>query len=364
VTSSGVHVRSALAEVPSYVPGRTVEQVAAAYGLDRVVKLASNEAAHGPLPGVLEEAARQAAETHRYPDTESSELRRALAGRAGVPEQQVVAGAGSVTLLQQLVAATAGPGDEVLFAWRSFEAYPVFPALAGATAVRVPLTPDARHDLPAMAAALTERTRLVLVCSPNNPTGPAVAQRELDTFLERVPAETTVVVDEAYHEYVDDPTAVDGLATARRHPNVAVLRTFSKAYGLAALRVGWCVAPPELADALRRTSVPFSVGTLAQRAAMLSLLQEDEVARRAAEVVAERRRVTAALRADGVRVPESQGNFVWLPVGAAARPVAAALERRGVITRPYGDDGIRITMGLPDENDLLLRALPDALADA
>ncbi len=364
VSPPGVHLRAELAAVPAYVPGRNEAEVAAAHGLDRVVKLASNEAAHGPLPGVLDEAARLAALTHRYPDTVSTALVAALAERHGVDPARLVAGAGSVTLCQQLVTATSGPGDEVLFAWRSFEAYPVFPALAGATAVRVPLTADHRHDLPAMARAVTERTRLVFVCSPNNPTGTASTAAEVEDFLAGVPQDVTVVLDEAYHEYAGGPGALDGVAVACRRPNVVALRTFSKAYGLAALRVGWCVAPPEVADALRRTAVPFAVSTVAQTAALLSLGHGDEVARRAREVVAERSRVTAAVRALGVDVPTSQGNFVWLAVGDRARPLAVALERRGVITRAYGDDGVRVTTGLHEENDIFLAALPGALAEA
>lgn len=364
MSAPGVRLRVELEQVPAYVPGRSEAQVAAAHGLTRVVKLASNEGAHGPLPGVLEEAARRAAMTHRYPDTEATELRAALSERYGVDPARVVVGSGSVTLLQQLVTATAGPGDEVVFAWRSFEAYPVFPALAGATAVRVPLTPDCRHALPAMAAAVTRRTSLIVVCTPNNPTGPAVGAAELEEFLARVPRTVTVAVDEAYREYVDAPAAADGLAVAGAHPNVAVLRTFSKAYGLAALRVGWCLAPPELAAALRRTAVPFAVSTLAQHAALLSLQQEREVRSRAGQVVAERTRVAGAVRGLGVAVPRSQGNFVWLPVGARSRRLADALERQGVITRPYGEDGVRVTVGLPEENDLFLAALPAALAEA
>ena len=357
-----MHLRAELGAVPAYVPGRSEEQVAAAYGLDRVVKLASNEAAHGPLPGVLAEATRRAALTHRYPDSQNTELRAALGRRYGVDADRIVAGNGSVALCQQLVAATSGPGDEVLFAWRSFEAYPVFPALAGATGVRVPLTADHRHDLRAMAAAVTARTRLIFVCSPNNPTGTASTAAEVEGLLARAPRDVTVVLDEAYREYGDDPDAFDGLEVAGRHPNVAVLRTFSKAYGLASLRVGWCVAPPELADALRRTAVPFAVNAVAQQAALVSLEHGDEVASRALAVIGERKRVTDEIRALGLQIPSSQGNFVWLPVGATARPLAVELERRGVITRPYGDDGVRVTIGLPEENDLFLAALPLALA--
>ena len=356
-----VHLRSALDSVASYVPGRTEAQVAAAYGLDRVVKLSSNESAHGPLPGVLEQAAAQTAHTHRYPDTVSLALRVKLGEIHGLDPEILTVGSGSVSLLQQLVTSTAGPGDEVVFSWRSFEAYPVFPALAGATAVRVPNDAQGRHDLEAMAAAVTERTTLVLLCTPNNPTGTALTATAVEAFLDRVPTDVTVVIDEAYREYATNADQVDGLAMMQTHPNVAVLRTFSKAYGLAALRVGWCAAPPELAVALRQSAVPFAVGALAQQAAIISLDHGDIVRSRAAEVIAERARVTKELDVMGVATTESQGNFVWLPVGGRTAAIAAALEQRGVIVRAYGVDGIRVTVGLPEENDAFLAALAGAL---
>ena len=338
--------------------------MAAAYGLEQVVKLSSNEAAHGPLPGVLEQAAAETAETHRYPDTVSTSLRGRLAEHYGLDAERLAVGSGSVSLLQQLVTSTAGPGDEVLFAWRSFEAYPVFPLLAGATPVQVPIDAAWRHDLDAMADAVTDATRLIMLCTPNNPTGTAIRPAELEHFLDRVPDDITVVVDEAYREYSDDPQdQIDGLEVAARHSNVGVLRTFSKAYGLAALRVGWFYGPVELTAAVRKSAVPFAVGALAQRAAELSLERGPEVRERAAEVVAERARVQKEIRSLDIEIPDSQGNFVWLPVGSKSAKLAAALERRGVITRPYATDGIRVTIGLPWQNDLFLQALPAALAE-
>ena len=358
-----VQLRAALDAVPSYVPGRSAETVAAAYGLDSVVKLSSNEAAHGPLPGVLVQAAAETAETHRYPDTVSTSLRGKLAAHYGLDADRLAIGSGSVSLLQQLVTSTAGPGDEVLFAWRSFEAYPVFPLLAGATPVKVPITAAWRHDLDAMAEAITDATRLIMLCTPNNPTGTSIGAAELEVFLAKVPENITVVIDEAYREYSDEPgDQIDGLEVAARYPNVGVLRTFSKAYGLAALRVGWFYGPPELASAVRKSGVPFAVGALAQRAAELSLERGAEVRERAAEVVSERARVQKEIRSLDIEVPDSQGNFVWLPVGARATALAAALEEHGVITRPYAGDGVRVTIGLPHENDRFLAALPGALA--
>ncbi|HEY0560110.1 MAG TPA: histidinol-phosphate transaminase [Frankiaceae bacterium] len=352
--SDDLLLRPELAGIPGYVPGRSEAEVAAAYGLDHVIKLASNESAHGPLPGVLERAVARATSTHRYPDTDASQLRHALADRFDLDPSRIVAGCGSVALCQQLTLSTAGPGDEVLFPWRSFEAYPVFTAVVGATPVRVPLRADFSLDLQAMARAVTDRTRLVLVCTPNNPTGPAVSAAELEAFLAVVPPRVTVVIDEAYLEYAAGPDLPDGLALARRFPNVAVLRTFSKAYGLAALRVGWCYAPPALAEGLRRTSIPFAVSALAEAAAVEALQEQAEVARRATETIGERERVTAGLRAAGIAVPDSQANFVWLPLGERSVAFTDGLIRQGLITRCFAGDGIRVTLGLPAENDLLL----------
>jgi histidinol-phosphate aminotransferase len=255
------------------------------------------------------------------------------------------------------------------FAWRSFEMYPLLAQVAGARAVRVPLVPGRdggpadTHDLEALAAAVDDSTRVVFVCNPNNPTGTAVRRPALERFLDAVPQGTLVVLDEAYREFVTDPDVPDGLELMRGRPNVAVLRTFSKAWGLAGLRVGYLVAEdPAVADAVRRTHVPFSVSTLAQAAAVAALSSAEEVARRCAAVVAERARLTAALRDRGVDVADSQANFVWLPLGGRTTEVAAALEARAVITRPFAGEGIRVTVGTPEEDDVFLTALDDVLA--
>src|SRR4051812_26193192 len=258
---TGPRLRQAIEGIPGYKPGRMPPGGAA-------FKLSSNENPYPPLPAVLEAMATAAAEANRYPDMAATKLVSALAERFGVPVEDIATGTGSVGVAQQLLQATTGPGDEVLYAWRSFEAYPILVQIVGGTSVRVPLTPDARHDLPAMAAAVTERTRLILLCSPNNPTGPAIRRAELDTFLDAVPEDVLVVIDEAYREFVTDPDVPDGLEYYRTRPNVAVLRTFSKAYGLAGLRVGYAVAPPQIAAGARACAVPFGVSTLAQAAAV------------------------------------------------------------------------------------------------
>jgi histidinol-phosphate aminotransferase len=246
--------------------------------------------------------------------------------------------------------------------------YPLLAQVAGARAQQVPLTPGTpggaadTHDLTALAAAVDETTRLVFVCNPNNPTGTAVRRAELERFLDDVPAHTLVVLDEAYREFVTDPDVPDGVELMRGRPNVAVLRTFSKAWGLAGLRVGYLLAEdPAVADAVRRTHVPFSVSMLAQAAAVAALASEDEVRERCAAVVAERARLTGQLRERGLPVADSQANFVWLPLGERTAEVAAALEARAVITRPFPGDGLRVTVGTPEEDDVFLGALDAVL---
>jgi histidinol-phosphate aminotransferase len=350
--------------LPAYRPGRNPADLAREIGVDRAVKLASNEVAFPPLPAVVEALAAAAAETNRYPDNGAVVLTGALADRYGVDPRQVVPGCGAVTLCQQLAQAYNDPGTSLAFAWRSFEMYPLLAQVAGARAVQVPLVPGRpggpadTHDLEAMAAAIDDTTRMVFVCNPNNPTGTAVRGLELEKFLDAVPPATLVVLDEAYREFVTDPDVPDGLQIMRGRPNVAVLRTFSKAWGLAGLRVGYLIAEdPAVADAVRKTNVPFSVSMLAQAAAVAALASEDEVRDRCASVVAERERLTGALRERGLDVADSQANFLWLPVGEQAAPLATALEGRGVITRPFAGEGIRVTVGTPEEDDVFLAAL-------
>src|ERR1700754_371434 len=303
--------RPNVAEIPPYVAGKppTVRPGMTSY------KLSSNENPYPPLPGVVEAVQAGVGAMNRYPDMGSAALYEALAQTFGVPVEHLSVATGSVGLIYQLVQAFCDPGDDVVFAWRSFEAYPIAVTAAGASGVKVPVTADGRHDLDAMAAAITDRTKVVLVCTPNNPTGPAVCQAELDAFLAEVPPHVLVVVDEAYVEFVrmDDP--VDGVATYRRHDNVVLTRTFSKAYGLAGFRVGYAVAPAPIAAALRAVSLPFGVSTVAQAAAIASLERQDELLERVEALVAERARVVAGLHEAGWDVPEAQGNFVWFQLG-------------------------------------------------
>jgi histidinol-phosphate aminotransferase len=348
-------LRVALDGIPTYRPGRP----AAAQTGATSFKLSSNENPYPPLQSVLDVVAAEASRFNRYPDMFATGLTAAIADRFDVPVSHVATGTGSVGVLQQVIQSVAAEGDEVLYAWRSFEAYPIVVQISGATSVKVPLTLDERHDFDAMAAAVTDRTRLVLVCSPNNPTGTAVRRDELSRFLDRVPNDVLVVIDEAYREFVRDPDVPDALDVYRDRPNVAVLRTFSKAYGLAGLRVGYAVAHDRVAEALRKTAVPFGVSGVAQAAATASLHAEDELLERVELLVKERSRVHDALREQGWSLPASEANFVWLRLGVRTMDFAAACQAAGVVVRPFAGEGARVTIGELEANDIFLSVATD-----
>jgi histidinol-phosphate aminotransferase len=341
-------LREALQGLPAYKPGRP-----AASGGGVAYKLSSNENPYPPLPGVLEAVHAAAASFNRYPDMMCAALTAEIADRFGVPVTHVATGTGSVGVAQQLLQATSGPGDEVVYAWRSFEAYPIITRISGATPIEVPLTGHT-HDLDAMLAAITGRTRLVLVCNPNNPTGTVVRRAELERFLDAVPSDVLVVLDEAYREFIRDEDVPDGVDLYRDRPNVAVLRTFSKAYGLAGLRVGFAIAHEPVAEALRKTAVPFGVSSMAQEAAVASLRSEAALLERVDALVQERSRVVSALTEAGVEVPETHANFVWLPLGARTAEFAAASEAAGLTVRPFDGEGVRVTIGEKEANDLFV----------
>ncbi|WP_061782412.1 histidinol-phosphate transaminase [Microbacterium hominis] len=347
MTELPVRIRPEIAALPAYKQGKQAGAEA--------FKLSSNENPFPPLPSVVA-AVQTAVAVNRYPDASSPRLRARLAERFGVGDDAVHIAAGSVSILFQLAQATSGPGDEILFSWRSFEAYPSLATVAGATAVTVPNDVDGGHDLEAMADAVTDRTRMVIVCSPNNPTGPVVTAAGFDAFLARVPADVLVVLDEAYAEFVTDPDAVSGPAVlAAGHPNVVVLRTFSKAYGLAGLRVGYAVGDPRILAAARSTGIPLSVTAAAEEAALASLDAEDELLERVRTLAGHRDDLAARLRETGWDVPEAQGNFVWLPAGERALEVAAAFEEAGLIVRPFAGDGVRISIGEHEALDTIVR---------
>jgi histidinol-phosphate aminotransferase len=354
VTEQRVHIRPEVAVLPAYKQGRQAS--------DSAFKLSSNENPFPPLPGVVQAVQAQTS-FNRYPDATALALRAVLANRFGLTAEQVHVAPGSVAILHELARATSGPGDEIVYAWRSFEAYPGVVTVAGATSVQVPNRADGGHDLDAMAAAVTERTRMVLVCSPNNPTGPIVTAAEFDAFMAAVPQSVLIVLDEAYAEFVTDEAAVHGHPLLAAHPNLVVLRTFSKAYGLAGLRVGYALGPDYVLDAVRACAIPLSVTAQGQAAALASLEREAELLERVTEIAALRDRIVAELRAQGWDVPDAQGNFLWLPTGDRTATAAAAFEDAGIIVRAFPPEGIRISIGEHEAVGTLLETARSLVGD-
>jgi histidinol-phosphate aminotransferase len=331
------------------------------HGVDRPVtgglvrSLSRNESPHGPQPEVVAALTAAARDVHRYPDPECADLIRELARRHGVAPDRVAVGAGSCALLQALFQVVAGPGAVAVYAWRSFEYYPILAGHLGVRSETVPLV-DGVHDLTAMAGRITGATRLVIVCNPNNPTGTLIGRDELRAFLDRVPPACLVVLDEAYFEYIDKPGGTDGLQLCDTYPNLVALRTFSKAYGLAGLRVGYLVGAADTVAAVRRVCLPYAVSGIAQRAALAALELSDELLTRVQETIVERTRVRAALVADGLAVPDSQGNFVWLGLGENAGSFGRWCARAGIEVRTFDGDGVRVSIGSAVDNDALLTA--------
>jgi histidinol-phosphate aminotransferase len=325
------------------------------------IELAANELPFGPLDPVIEVIGRAAGRVHRYPDSSGRVLREHLAGRFGVTPGQVSLGAGSIALCLQLAQLTSEPGDEIVFPWPSFEAYSLIVRTVGATARRVPLRPDGRVDLTALADAVGDRTRLVFVCTPNNPTGADLGRAELEKFFDSVPEDVLVVLDEAYWEFVRRPDALDGMAYVRDRSaagrgNVVALRTFSKAYGLAGMRIGYGVSSEDVAERLRRLALPYSVSSVAQAAAVASLDADEALAVRCAAVIEERERVRTELLGLGHEVPVSGANFLWLGLGPHADAFRRHCLERGVLVKAFPGEGVRITVGIGDENARFLAA--------
>ena len=359
--STSIPVRPVFDTLPSYAAGKPPVPVD---GLTRY-KLSSNENPLGPVP----EVARVLAEfdaVHRYPDPLSTALRTALAGQLGVDAEDIVTGAGSLGALNQILKTFAGVNadgvqDEVIYAWRSFEAYPILVGIMGARSVQVPNLPDGAHDLDAMAAAVTDRTRLILVCTPNNPTGPAVTESQIRSFLAKVPATVPVVIDEAYFEFCaassipeGEEPPLNGLDIYRDYPNVIILRTFSKAQGLAGLRVGYSISHPQITRHLRVAATPFAVSALAERAAVASIEHQEAVMARVRHIVAERERVTARLRELGYEFPGTYANFVWLPLGERTGDFVDLMNRNALSVRAFGSEGVRVSIGEVEANDRFL----------
>lgn len=333
-------VRADIAEIPSYIPGKRLADA---------LKLSSNEVTHPPLPAAVAAMAEAATAANRYPDMGATDLIHAIAKHLKLRPEQVAVGCGSSALCQQLVQITCTTGDEVVFPWRSFEAYPIFARVAGATPRPVPLTADHRVDLPALAAAITPATRLVFVCNPNNPTGTTITKREFEEFMAVVPPTTLVALDEAYFEFVRTQDTPMGTEVVVKHENVVALRTFSKAYGLAGVRVGYAFGNPAIIAALNKVAIPFGVSAVAQAGAIASLAGAAQLLERTNETVSERDRVARAIGA----IP-SEANFVWIPTETAAT-LAQQLADQGVIVRAF-PEGVRITVTDHAEADRFLAA--------
>jgi histidinol-phosphate aminotransferase len=361
-----VNFAQKLARMPGYQAGVPKGKAPEAIGAEGIAQLASNESPFPPHPGVVEAIARTARSMNRYPDPGATLLRRRLADRYGTEPARVAVANGSCEILLAAALALCEPGDEIVYAWPSFSMYPYLPALSGAREVRVPLAEGDVHDLDGILTEVTAATKLAIVCNPNNPTGTYVAAERVAGFCARVPSHVTVILDEAYIDFqqVDDPdAAIDLLA---RFPNLVVLRTFSKCYGLAGLRIGYSLSSPKFRAAVDAVRQPFSVNALAQAAATEALRHGDDVIRRVEANLVERVHVEEGLANLGLDTAESQANFSWARLGdAEEETVVAALADRGIVVRPGtplgGPGHIRVTYGTRAENDRLLEALGEIL---
>ncbi len=355
------HIR----RISRYLPGKPTDELARELGLDpaTIVKLASNENPRGPGPGVRAAIAAAVGELPRYPDSNGFALKAALSRRLGVAPEQLVLGNGSNDVLELVTLAFLQAGDDAVYAQHAFIVYPLATQARGARGIEVPAK-DFGHDLPAMRAAITGNTRVVFIANPNNPTGSWIPPATLEAFVASVPREVVVVLDEAYNEYLVPTDRAPSVEWIARHPNLVVSRTFSKAYGLAALRVGYGIMDAALADLLNRVRQPFNVNALAQAAALAALADSDYVEESRLLNEAGRAQLAAGLQVLGVRYLPSHGNFVLANVGAASE-VNDALLKQGVIVRPVANYGLpawlRITVGLPEENTRFLTALAKTL---
>jgi histidinol-phosphate aminotransferase len=362
-------LRPVLGELRPYEPGKPVEEVQRELGLERVVKLASNEGPYGPFPAATAAIERSIPELNRYPDGGSYALRAALADVHGVRFEEVALGAGSDGLVDTISQAALEAGDEIVCGWPSFASYPIYAAKMGAVARKVPLR-EHRYDLDAMLDAIEPRTKLAYLCLPNNPTGTTNTRAEVDAWFDRVPPQVLTVLDQAYAEYIDDPDYPDGIEEyVKQGRRAVVLRTFSKIYGLAGLRVGYAVGPAELVTAIGKTRRAFDLTTPAQAAALASLDAPGELARRREENAARRPELERILRSHGLEpVGPAVGNFVYVDLDEDAKPLFERLLREGVIVRPLhgfgAPDAIRVSVGTVDEHAFLDAALGRVVSGA
>lgn len=344
-----VQIRPDILTLPAYVPGKPAPAEAA--------KLSSNENPYPPIPEVIAAMTKALMDANRYPEMTSQTLAEAIAGFHGLDPEWIVCEDGSVALLAKAVQMVAQVGDEVIMPWRSFEAYPIIVQTSGATMVQVPLTAKWEHDLTAMAAAINEKTRAILLCTPNNPTGGSLTAAQLEEFMSQVPSRVLVILDEAYVDFDETPTKVDGVEAVKRWPNLISARTFSKAYGLAGMRVGYAIAHPELAKSLMAIATPFAVNLAAQAGAVAALENQEIMRNRVRQICGERDDTIAALRKAGWQVPNSNANFFFLPAGDfESAELAAVLAGQGLITRPF-PEGLRISLGTPAQNRKLVEIM-------
>ena len=353
--SDEIEIRKVIQSLPGYKAGNQAQEVP---GLIPY-KLSSNENSIEPLPSVASVIAQAAHTVNRYPDPFVSELTQRISKFCSVAPEKIATGTGSVGVCQQIIQALCDADDEVIFAWRSFEAYPIITAIAGAKSVKVALTSSGDHDLPAMLTSITDKTRIIFICTPNNPTGNIVKHDDLVEFLNHVPSSVLVIIDEAYIEFNRDKSAVDSLKILETHSNVGILRTFSKAYGLAGLRIGYFLGPQHVAQAVRKTAVPFGVSHIAQVAAIESLNNRDELMQRVESIVQAREWFEAQLRNLGFDLPDSQANFVWLGLGERAADFAAACNDVAVAVRPFDGVGVRISIGEKEALERVLKVAQD-----
>ncbi|MDP9463815.1 MAG: histidinol-phosphate transaminase [Actinomycetota bacterium] len=353
--------RPAIDLMPAYRPGKGAAQAEAEHGITNAIKLASNENPLPPIQSIVDAVAAAATGANRYADHRATAVRERLSTWLDVGVEHVTVGAGSVGLLQQLFLTYVDPGDEVVYPWRSFEVYPVYTQLMAGTAVTTPLNADQAFDLEAVAAAITDRTKLVLLATPNNPTGTALSTTDMAALLDGISPATIVVIDEAYREFLDPSLGDPVRDLIARYPNVVVTRTFSKAQGMAGIRAGYAIGHPEVITAIDKTLFPFAVNALAQAAAIAAIDAEAEIGERVRDILSERARVIAELGDAGWQLPDAQANFVYLPIGERTDEVYLGLERRGVVTRPFSNEGIRVTISTPDDNDRFLRTLAEVM---
>ncbi len=349
-------IRPSVHALPAYRPGKAAVQAEQEHGISNAIKLASNENPYSPVPAVVAAVQAAAAGINRYPDHLAVALRQAVSEWVGVAREQVTAGCGSVGLLRQICMAYIDPGDEAVYPWISFEAYPISVTTMGGVPVTTALI-DHAFDLGAVAEAVTERTKLVLLATPNNPTGTAVSTTAIGELLQRIPDDVVVLIDEAYREFADPALGDPVVDLLPRHRNAVVFRTFSKAYGLAGLRCGYAIGDPEIIVDIDKLLLPFTVNQLAQVAALAAIEAADEIRPGIELLIGERTRVVNALSGSGWKLPDAQANFVYLPLGERTETMYLDLERQGVVTRPFPGEGIRITIGSPEENDRFLATL-------